>query len=437
MHLAQHHFQTQSRYFEDATSFALSTLFLKPYGLLGCEMDHDALRNGTVAVLHARGVLPDGLTFHFPDDGVPAPLEIADIFSPTQDAHDVLLVIPAYRPGGINCVVEPAAQANGTRYRAELRSVPDETSGEDSAQIAVARKNFRLVLEGAAEAEDWVSVPIARVRRDGSGRFIYDPRFIPPSLHVGASIRLLELVQRLVELLEGKAEDLLRQRSGTALRDYAGSEIASFWLSHAVNTSVAPLRQHLEHRSAHPERLFLDLARLAGALCTFSLDAHPRELPLYDHDRPEAGFELLDRHIRDHLEVALPTRCVPIPLTPREPSFFAGAVPDARSFRGAAWYLGVRAKASRADVISRVSGLVKVCSEKFIAELVRRGMGGLRLEHTSAPPAAISPRVGTEYFRVETAGPCWDSVVDTGVAAAYVPAALPEAELELLIALEE
>lgn len=435
MHLAQHHFQSQSRYFEDATSFALSTLFLKPYGLLGCEMDHDALRNGTVAVLHARGVLPDGLTFHFPDDGVPAPLEIGDLFSPTQDAHDVLLAIPAYRPGGVNCVLEPSVQANGTRYRSELRSVSDETSGEDAAQIAVALKNFRLVLAGTASSEERVSLPIARVRRDGSGRFIYDPRFIPPSLHVGASTRLLELVQRLVELLEGKAEELVRRRSGAALQEYASSEIASFWLSHAVNTSVAPLRHHLEHRSAHPERLFLDLSRLAGALCTFSLDAHPRELPLYDHDHPEAGFDLLDRHIRDHLEVALPTRCVPIPLVPREPSFFAGPVADARSFRAAAWYLGVRAKGGRAEVISRVPGLVKVCSEKFIAELVRRGMGGLTLEHASSPPASISPRVGTEYFRVETAGPCWDSIVDTGTVAAYVPAALPDAELELLIAL--
>ena len=33
MHLAQHHFQAQSRYFEDAIQFALSSLFFAPYGL--------------------------------------------------------------------------------------------------------------------------------------------------------------------------------------------------------------------------------------------------------------------------------------------------------------------------------------------------------------------------------------------------------------------
>jgi len=103
MHLAQHHFQAQSRYFEDAIQFALSNLFFAPYGLAGCELDHEAIRNDTISLLHARGILPDGLSFDIPgSDGPPESLEVRELFSPTQESHLVLLTIPAYQPGRSN-----------------------------------------------------------------------------------------------------------------------------------------------------------------------------------------------------------------------------------------------------------------------------------------------------------------------------------------------
>src|SRR4051812_31415516 len=88
MHLSQHHFQTQTRYFEDTIHFALSQLFRESLGVAGIELDAEALRNGTVSVLHARGVMPDGLPFNIPhSDPGPAPRAIADVFLPTQDSH--------------------------------------------------------------------------------------------------------------------------------------------------------------------------------------------------------------------------------------------------------------------------------------------------------------------------------------------------------------
>ena len=42
----------------------------------------------------------------------------------------------------------------------------------------------------------------ARVRRDGSGHFMYDPEYIPPCVQVGASDRLMYILQRLIEILD-------------------------------------------------------------------------------------------------------------------------------------------------------------------------------------------------------------------------------------------
>src|SRR3970282_729671 len=109
MHLAQHHFQAQNRYFEELSTFAVESLFFRAYGLIHCELDGDALLNGTVSLTHARGTMPDGLHFHFPEDEPPEALEIGSLFSPVQESHLVLLAIPAYRIGAANCALAAAA----------------------------------------------------------------------------------------------------------------------------------------------------------------------------------------------------------------------------------------------------------------------------------------------------------------------------------------
>jgi type VI secretion system protein ImpJ len=440
MHLAQHHFQVQNRYFEGAVHFALGHLFFRSYGLAGCELDAEALRNGTVALRHARGVLPDGLPFQIPDgDAPPPPLEIRERFSPTQDSHLVLLTIPRYRRDAANCVVDGGNGAHAdTRFVAEPVPVMDEVSGRDQKPVTVGRKNFRLALDDGRRDTD-VALPIARVRRDGSGSFVYDEEFVPPLLQIGASRWMVELLHRLVELLDGKSDAMVRARAAThpSLVEHASREIANFWLLHTVHASLAPLRHHLATRRAHPEQLYEEMVRLGGALCTFALDSHPRSLPAYDHDALGDCFAALERHIRAHLEIIAPTTAVRIALAAAGPSLFTGDVADRRCFGRARWVLGLRARAAPAEVITRAPQLVKVCSAKYTPELVRRAYPGLRLDHLPSPPAALSPRADTHYFLIGQAGPCWDTMVQSSAVGVYVPDAFPEAEPEIQVILEE
>src|SRR6185437_9202331 len=108
-----------------------------------------------------------------------------------------------------------------------------------------------------------------------SGHFIYDASFVPPVLQISASSRLMLLLQRLIEILSEKSTAIAR-RSGGSLTEFSTREIANFWLLHAVNSALAPLQHQLASKRGHPEELFLEMSRLAGALCTFSLDSHPR-----------------------------------------------------------------------------------------------------------------------------------------------------------------
>ena len=278
MYLGPHHFQAQSRYFEDSARFTTSSLWFEPWGLVAAQLDPEALKNGTVSLVHARGIFPDGLVFHMPEsDTLPAARNIADLFPPAQDAVTVMLAVAPRKADGVNTADE------GARYSAEIRVLHDETTGRDEKPVHVGRKNISIRLETEA-LDDLVTLPIARIMRDGSGHFIFDPDFIPPCVEFSASEKVMTLVARLIEILEDKSSRFARSGQGKSWAEFSTTEIANFWLLHTVNSALAPLRHQYMTRRGHPESLYVEMLKLGGALCTFAFESHPRNLPLYDHE---------------------------------------------------------------------------------------------------------------------------------------------------------
>jgi type VI secretion system protein ImpJ len=434
MHLAQHHFQTQSRYHEESIRFAVNELYFEPVGLAAAGFDHDGLMNGVVSLTHARGIMPDGTPFQIPEtDAPPEPLDLHPIFQPTEHQQTVCLALPPLRPGAANCSTDAS---EGLRYIAETQNLLDETTGLDERPVTLGRKNFELVLESPDEA-DRILLPVARVKRDGSGQFVYDSSFIPPCIQIGGSERLMGMLADLLGLLERKAESLSKERNlaGDMVAQYGGKDLASFWLSHAIHSGIAPLRYHLQTRRTHPEDLYLELARLAGALCTFSLGSDPKAVPLYDHSRLEECFTQLDGHIRSHLEVTLPTSCERVPLRRRSVrSIFTGSVRQEMCSEKTQWILGVRSEEKTSRVVSAVVGKMKVASKEALPVLVQTsGMAGLELEHMARPPRELAPRVGWEYFLMKRSGSLWKGIRDTLEVGVWVPDEIVEADLELAV----
>jgi len=437
MYLGPQHFQVQGRYFEDTVHFTVCSLCFSPYGLAGFELDREALRNGTLALVHARGVFPDGLVFQMPEcDPLPEARSISELFSPIRESMIASLAVAPRRPESANCAA-PEEQRPEVRYVAETLLLADENTGRDEKPVKVGRKNVRLLLDSEV-SEGVVSLPLARIRRDSSGNFVFDEGFIPPCLEISASERLMLMLRRLVEILEEKSGVLSHAQGGGGKTPsaWSGQEVANFWFLHCVNSSLAPLRHLYLAKRGHPEELFLEMSRLAGALCTFSLDAHPRSLPLYDHLRLQDCFEELDQRIRLLLETVIPTNCVRIPLEPVRNYFWSGPVADQRCLGRARWILAMHSAIGEADLITKTPQLVKVCSEGFISKLMERALPGLALTHLPTPPAAVSPRVEVQYFGITRAGPCWDHIVQTRQVGIYVPGEIPNPEIELLVVLE-
>jgi type VI secretion system protein ImpJ len=444
MYLGPHHFQAQSRYFEDSIGFTTTSLWFEPWGLVGARLDAEALKNGTVSLLHARGIFPDGMVFHMPEsDPLPDPRNIADLFPPARDAVTVMVAVAPRRPEGANTLTQGDGTGSGNaalRYRAEIQMLHDETTGRDEKPVHMGRKNIRLLLD-TEPADDLVTLPIARITRDGSGHFVFDETFIPPAVEISASDRLMSMLGRLIDILEEKSSRFSRTASGPSgsprsWAEFSTREIANFWLLHTVNSSLAPLRHQYLSKRGHPEELFVEMLRLGGSLCTFAMESHPRDLPLYDHRNLDVCFGALDDHVRTHLETIVPTQYVEIPLVKRADFFYEAAITDQRVLDRSRWIFAVRSSVAEPELISKTPQLVKLCSKDFVPQLVKRALPGMALTHLPVPPSAIPVKADYQYFSVSRVGPCWDHIVQTRQVGLYVPGDLPDPGIELLVILE-
>lgn len=437
MYLGPHHFQAQNRYFEDTLEFVTASLWRDAYGFVGLQFDADALRNGTLALTHARGLFKDGLAFDLPgSDPTPAPRDFGSLFSPVADHLTLSLAVPVTVRDGQN--TSGPGGSNGTRYRAWEQKMPDQNTGLDEKIVEVGRKN--LVLLGESELSDgYVSMPVVRVLRDGSGRFEPDSTFVSPSLSLNASPVLSDILRRLIDILDEKGTVFAQeqqQRNGVFQAGMSARHVAQYWFLHAINSS-RPALGHMLQSKAHPQDLYREMLQLAGALCTFGLEVHPRTLPGYNHDALGDCFAKLDEHIRRHLEIVLPSKAIKIPLRPIESFLYHGEVTDERCVGPARWILEIQSPTGEADLIATVPKLTKICSARFIGELIKRALPGLTLNHISVPPPQIAARVESQYFSINRAGPCWETIMQTRQVGVYVPAEIPSPQLSLVVLLDE
>jgi type VI secretion system protein ImpJ len=344
----------------------------------------------------------------------------------------VYLAAPRPKPG------LPAVQADGAgaapgRWKRRNASLPDETTGQNEREVALAAKSLRILFEGEP-LEDDATIPIARITRSASGKFVLDEAFVPPSLSMSASPVLSGLLRRLVEILSAKSAELAGQRRqrSQGLVEFTMSEAANFWFLHTVNATLPGLMHLHKAGDVHPEDAFLALARLAGELTTFAGEGHPKDLPLYEHDAPGTSFTAMEAKIRALMETVIPSRCTPIPLTKVRESLFSARLPDERLLDGAAFYLAVMAEVPEDKVAKEVPLKAKISASDKVDQLIAAALRGIALRHMPTPPAEIPVQPGRTYFQVERAGDHWEAVRTTRTIAFYVPPEFKQLRLELM-----
>ena len=433
MFLTPHHFQQWDRYNESLFAERLQSLSPFGWGVSDLSIDTDGLINGSFTLLSFRGILPDGLMIRTPDqDMLPETRSITELFPPSSDHLDVYLGVPVYNPGTVNYRLNDSPVSRATRFIAEYVKVPDDNTGENVREIAVARKNLKIFFTGE-EMDGYIVIKIAELVRTPGGTITLRETYIPPSLTITSSSYLMRLIRGLQEVMSAKSSSLSGIQRRAAESGSSGSvDVVQLTLLQTINAYI-PLLSHINNiGKVHPEFLYITLLRFTGELSIFSTSYNPADLPAYVHTDLSRTFRELDQKIRSVIEGATPVQCITIPLEKTRENVWTGRVSDERLFASSQFYLVVSGNIPEEQIREFIPKRVKAGSAHELDMIVSTAMPGVRLYYTPRPPASIPVKPGEQHFRLENHGEFWDLITRSRTISFYVPADLRGLRFELV-----
>ncbi|AIZ35193.1 type VI secretion system baseplate subunit TssK [Pseudomonas parafulva] len=421
MFITTQHFQQHDRYLEtfiDARSRPLSTA---AWGFSELLIDQGLLAQGKLAIISARGLLPDGTPFDIPrDDLPPPPLEIP------EDLRDavIYLGLPLKRAGARDTVDE-GEPLDGARYVARVSEVRDDNAPfENRAPLALGSRALRLLSEREGLG-DYAALGVLRIREKRADRaLMLDDSYIPPVLDVAVSATLANFRSELLGLLHQRGEALAGRVVASA--NGGASEIADFMLLQLVNRAQ-PLVEHLGQLSPlHPERLFSELVALAGEFATFTQDGRrPESFPAYQHDDLAATFQPLMASLRQALSMLIDSKAVAIPIVEKAYGVHVGMLADRSLLDSASFILVVRADVPSETLRSRFGQQSKIGSVEHIRDLVNLQLPGIGLLPLPVAPRQIPFHAGSTYFELDRGSEHWKQLQHSGGFAFYVAGEFP------------
>jgi type VI secretion system protein ImpJ len=410
---------------------------LHPWGVFHATFERDALAQGRLKA--------ERLNVRF-QDGVLIDTDCADLLPPTltlaaslpADANEttVMLAMPQLYANGGNCLQPDERAERPVRYRQAWRDVQNHY-GDDKKPVAVMTHELTLRLD-SQENGDYLVCPVARLQRDAQGRWALDAHFIPPLMSLQASHWCGEQLEILMVQLRARLQRLMgmRRESNARMADFAVADVSLFWLLNALNGAEPVLGNFQRYPQVHPERLYQELARLAGNLLTFSLEHDVTAIPAYQHDHLTAVFPPLFALLNILLEASLPSRVVAIELVhDARINQWRGNLHDPRLREGVDFYLSVRSPLSSAQLQTQFPPLCKVGAPDDVGNVVNVALSGIPLTPLSHVPAAIPLRLENQYFSLDLNHPAAKPMMEAGACVFYVPGTLGDIQLELFAVL--
>lgn len=432
--LRPQHFQRQDAYHEGRLAQTARALHPYGWGVRRLALDAGALAGGLLQLRAVDVILPDGDLYTAPSvDELPPPVALSSL--PAEPAGVVFhLALAPMRPGsGGNFVRQGDGAQAGARFVQREESAADWFTEAVEAPLSTLQRRAWL-LPDSEPREHLVTLPLLRLRRQGTGDFVLDEQFVAPALSLEAAPALGQRLKCLLNVLQAKVDALygLHREPSRHVIEFRSGDIASFWLLHTCSAAFAGLSHLAGHPALHPERLYARLLELAGALMTFSRSYRLADLPAYEHAAPEACFFRLDQVVRELLETVISTRCFSLALESVRPSYFQARLDSEKIDSRTRFFLGVQADVPATELVQLIPQRLKLGAPDDVEKLVLSATHGVCLAHAPQVPAAVPVRPGALYFAVEPRGPLYERMLQSHALGLYVPGAgLAELQLEL------
>lgn len=421
MFIATQHFQQHDRYLENLIDARSRPLSPDAWGFSELMLDHGLLAQGKLAIVSARGLLPDGTPFNIPhDDMAPSPLSIA------ADLRDevVYLALPLKRTG-LRDTVDESEPLESARYVSQVREVRDDNAPfENRAPVAVAGRALRL-LTVKQGLHDYAAMGLVRIKEKSAGHLLtLDDSYIPPVLDVAVASALATFRSELIGLLHQRGVAL----AGRVVASSAGgaSELADFMLLQLVNRAE-PLLNHLSHVCPlHPERFYSELVGLAGEFATFStLQRRPEAFTPYQHHNLAQSFAPVILALREALSMLIDSRATALTIEEKSYGIRVAMLTDKTLIDDASFILVVNADMPSETLRAHFAQQSKIGSVEHIRDLVNLQLPGIGLLPLPVAPRQIPFHAGATYYELDRGSEHWQQLLNSGGFAFHVAGEFP------------
>lgn len=425
-------FQQQDRYHEGRLHRISTAAHPYLWGVRSIRWSNDGLANGILRAEAMSLIFKDGETYDAPDtDVLPAPFDLKELPA-TEDSFTFYAALPLFNGHGGNLTGMEKAGVHARYIQTELETADLYTRAPHS-RVVYLTKQVEL-LSHLTPRGSYESFPVMRLRRMPSGGFEIDAAFVAPSLSIGAADPLLRQLDALMQKIRARIDVLYacqREPSKDVIVVQSG-EASSFWLLHTLTAAYTSLTHYTNCKDMHPERLFLELLKLAGGLMAFSKKHNISDVPAYEHAQPGPAFAKIAAIIRDLVDTVISSKYLNIPLRQDDvrKSYFEGALPDAID-QQTLLCVGVRADMPALELVAVIPSRFKIGAPDDVSRMVASALPGVNLVHMPQVPSAVPVRPNTYYFSLESKNVLYEKMLKSQAITLYVPFGIPELKLEM------
>ncbi|OTG85218.1 type VI secretion system baseplate subunit TssK [Acinetobacter sp. ANC 4648] len=435
--LRPQHFQLQDTYHEQRLSQTIRATIPFAYGVEKIRFDETQLSTHVLALECIEMIWQDGEIYIAPSrDLLPEPVQLDDLH--LHGEIQIYLALPILQANKKNVADEDTRQPS--RYHSYLNQTHDLFTDASPAEITQLRRRavFKLLdinSDPNHDLDGFLYLPVGKIKRQSSGNFELDYKFIPPILHIESCEALSSNLKRTLNVIKAKIKTIQtnNRENEQKLIEFRSGDIVSFWLVNALNTAYSTLNHLLQNPQIHPERLFFELLRLTGSLLTFSTAYDVEHLPQYKHHNLQDSFSQLDIILRDLLDTIISSRYISIALKETRPSYWVGSLESDKITRETRLYIAVSSGMMQAHELIQIVPLrFKVGNTVDVEQRVVAALPAIPIHHLMQVPTAIPVRSGVNYFEIEPHHDLYQRMLDSESICIYVPAGFQDISVELI-----
>jgi len=275
--LQPHHFQQQDMYFQSLLD--PYQRFMQPYfwGIARLEIQESALGNRAFTLNGGEFLLPDKTHIVLPGNARVEARSFEEDWFEGEKPLTVLLGLRKTNEIGENVTVVPDLENLGeitTRFvtTADSEEIPDLHQQGPTAQIR--RMHYLLKIFWGSEIDqlgDYQLVPLAQIIRSGEDIVVAE-QYIPPSLTLSASERLMKIVQEIRDQIAARGMQLeaYKKERGIHTAEFGARDMVYLLALRSLNRYIPALHQMTDSGHVHPWWVYGIVRQMIGELSSFS-----------------------------------------------------------------------------------------------------------------------------------------------------------------------